>query len=1040
MIERKIFISHATVDKNRIAPFVARLIKLTEDSEYLVTFYVDRPAELPSEGLEHIIGGRSFATHPRVKGISAGSTWVENVVSNYTESSAILVFWSQQSNPGAKDIFSSEIMHAIKSDKGFFVSLDPFDATKSQDSVLNSVQFTYVESGANEAEFAAFDSVCHEVFEAIQLNRLGISERKILDLIKLVSADHTASHEDNSSSQNKVRVRRSSAMKEYELFLTSHRPTLAFIGNAGKGKTELMKEVAFSLNDPHFLPFYITGKECESGFLNIILSQFIELNADRNIKINALKAIGEVLEKNDKMLVVIVDAINECTEGREALKRDINILSRFGSLKNIKLIISCRTFDWNYWVTNSSNNVNELGLSLQTIAGSSKTGTIEISNFSSQEFDMAIKKYTQEFKLLPIENSLILELCREPFMLNALAQIYRNYEKIPTYLSSNDLIQGYIENKIPSAKMRISLFGILSSLAEQMLERQKPFLHLKNLNQKDYELIISLVDSGILSVAKDRYISFSFEIVLEFFLEDHIYELIQDTTNIEDLKLKCEAYCNTQLLNAHPALSKALSRLRSDSAQYFKLLAYIFDVNIKGQLVALHSLHDSKALSAEEAGLLLKASASKFSLVRQVAASVISKLQFLSFSALIKELVYFSTDWEGKETAAVALGLHPNSLPIEVLYDLWELSNNFHWRVRRAAGYAFKYHCAKSDETYTFLKNILVNSSDINYKNEHVLCIALASNILNSDFALFDEFFKTSQNAHTKFIYAHYLPKVKFVSKASTIHIFCSDTDSWIRSKMVESCLKMVSDTNSTKIPDMARSYLIKLSHDDSAAVRIRVARGLDRFASEEWAKNILSELLHDTSKRVQYAASISLEIALGDGKSNDKFTKVGIPESVILVENAARLRYLDDSKSETERNKSIAGLPSEEDKYLAVASSIASILLSTFHHTNNRTLISGAIDLIIEDPDESMRWALIRFVELVDDQTITENQKYSIAERLCTDNHFWVRREIAIAIGKLQYSSDLRWRVLLEKMLKKETSSPKPNPEVKHFIEAALR
>ena len=97
---------------------------------------------------------------------------------------------------------------------------------------------------------------------------------------------------------------------------------------------------------------------------------------------------------------------------------------------------------------------------------------------------------------------------------------------------------------------------------------------------------------------------------------------------------------------------------------------------------------------------------------------------------------------------------------------------------------------------------------------------------------------------------------------------------------------------------------------------------------------------------------------------------------------------------------------------------------------------------LLIEDGDESVRWALVLFLaeyglDLCDSQT-----RFQLFQRLAEDPHFWVRREVAIALAR--QSCGVSWSdaiPLLARMREREMiAGGSCSDEVLHFVEGALR
>lgn len=113
-----IFISHASEDKPRLAPFLDRLLVELPDH---VSLWIDRPAD------PNLVRGQVFSfEHRRVRdmGIRVGEEWDESIETAISESIGVIAFWSTAAAASGKTVLRQEITTAREQGKLVPVALD----------------------------------------------------------------------------------------------------------------------------------------------------------------------------------------------------------------------------------------------------------------------------------------------------------------------------------------------------------------------------------------------------------------------------------------------------------------------------------------------------------------------------------------------------------------------------------------------------------------------------------------------------------------------------------------------------------------------------------------------------------------------------------------------------------------------------------------------------------------------------------------------------------------------------------------------------
>src|SRR5215469_8126362 len=100
---RYVFISHASDDNPRLAPYIHRLLQELDEDTGL---WIDTP-----EHIDHELG-----RHPRIKAIPPGQDWDEHIARAVNSSECVLAFWSKNAVKRERAVLEREIDRGRKRD------------------------------------------------------------------------------------------------------------------------------------------------------------------------------------------------------------------------------------------------------------------------------------------------------------------------------------------------------------------------------------------------------------------------------------------------------------------------------------------------------------------------------------------------------------------------------------------------------------------------------------------------------------------------------------------------------------------------------------------------------------------------------------------------------------------------------------------------------------------------------------------------------------------------------------------------------------
>jgi hypothetical protein len=288
-------------------------------------------------------------------------------------------------------------------------------------------------------------------------------------------------------------VERHSLSKAFTDWLKGELPIFAVIAPSGYGKTNFMCAEAEKAISSNFALFY-SSERFTSGLVNSIRNDFIwEFHREKEL-VQIFDRLDTIAKNTGKKLLIFVDAIDENPSGTKTIKNELlDVVTKIRRYPNIRIILSCKSFDWPYVIVDGGQSFNLLAETIEpstsrperrSITPDAEKVGFHLAEFINDELDKAITKYKSAYSIEGDFHGEILDESHNPLMLRFIAEIYgEGREKLPTSISSLELFNLYLQRKLEPVEN--------SSLAEIIL----------------YKAASLIFASGIRSVPKEELIS-----------------------------------------------------------------------------------------------------------------------------------------------------------------------------------------------------------------------------------------------------------------------------------------------------------------------------------------------------------------------------------------------------------------------------------------------------------------------------------------------------------------------------------------------------
>ncbi|HOF59870.1 MAG TPA: type I restriction enzyme HsdR N-terminal domain-containing protein [Candidatus Cloacimonadota bacterium] len=239
-------------------------------------------------------------------------------------------------------------------------------------------------------------------------------------------------------------------------WMKSERSIFAVVGQSGYGKTNFMCAKVEEIDASQFSLFY-NASRFTNGLVQAITSDFFwEFHREKNI-VHIFDRLDQIAKNADKKLIIFLDAIDENPTGIVTLKNELlELTTRIQKYPNIKLVISCKTFDWPYVVIDGNQAFNCLAETINpsiinpetrlTTPDAKQIG-FHLEEFTAEELEEAITKYKNAYLLKGDFGGELLKESHNPLLLRFISEIYGGREELPTSISSLELFNLYWQRK-----------------------------------------------------------------------------------------------------------------------------------------------------------------------------------------------------------------------------------------------------------------------------------------------------------------------------------------------------------------------------------------------------------------------------------------------------------------------------------------------------------------------------------------------------------------------------------------------------------------
>jgi HEAT repeat protein len=1077
VLTKRIFISHANADKNRLGPYISHLLERTSALPSPVQIWIDRPSDVgwPNSRSSAV----SLGSNPRIQKIPAGLPWSVVISREVQRSQCVLLFLSDRAEPERSQVFANEIIAAILDRKCVTVSLDPIRKRGKPDILLNYLQWVDISRfGTIGGDGGAFDGVIDQAIALLFPDRqkpddlfaatIGSSGQASLDIasqndvdalsqiahsqrerqIALLSGEDLASGRiiDNRYVAELFveRVRLSSALDQ---FVRSAAQTFSVLGDAGMGKSSFLCNAARELGRKNPVLFYLAIELGDS------LSGAIEADLGATLSGGAFSEsivqLSSRLRAVDRSLYICLDALNEYPLDRDGLRAELNELMKLTENSAVRWIVSCRTHDWEFWIRNENGMIGRLGRSVYLDSREGESGSNVAGKFNKAEFDEAWQRYKATFRLKGEMSAILRSMCHEPLMLRIVSELYRGGKEIPETIQSSEVFERLLTEKFPSSAQLLLAYRCLFMIARRIISDGPSYIRVVDLTSEEFQTCRVLISENILVVRSSEHLHFRFELFLEFVLAKFVLGDIPDGSDRELKRQRIVDLAARPGVNIPGAIENILVHWQADLSLICSIISELVGKGDHLKTTICSVIQKMVTLPEQLDETIGRLAKDSNFVVRQYCSQAVARHDAADVSRLVGLLITDAHSWEARETAANILGAVDSGRYHGAYRDLWSLADDFHWRVRRAAGYAIHRMWKReegvntaSNDRVAALKRLVTTS----WRQRHALCIGLIGSDVAASATAEAQAIATmanDENHQVRWMVANYLPRYLGVD-SKLLNSLLKDPDFWVRTRVASSLITLYSGEMGS---DDIRQEIEELSADPTDEVKIRVARELAKINVEPWSERILLGYLIESSE-VSFAAAYSLD-SLGARSGNELFGRGEWRDRQardwILRERIARSEL----NASTTRFASVQDyisqrfqLSAQNDRYMRVIDSMCSLIAATADALNEDVADQVPfLELLAGDVDESVRWALVMYLANFSAEKITESEKFKLLQRMSKDRHFWVRREVAIGLPKLESNNiKLAAHELLRDMRSVELSSQEAcKDEVIFHIEEGL-
>ncbi len=258
-------------------------------------------------------------------------------------------------------------------------------------------------------------------------------------------------------------------------FYASNQPCLAIVGEAGIGKTSLLCHLVENQLGKIPTIFY-TAQYLLNDSIQSTLSADIESRLGWTGSPTAIiKRLNDTLDQSGLHLLLVVDGIDGASDP-SVLKRSIAFLCRALKATRIKLCISCRDVDWEFFVLRNNMLAQNIYVPKDRSASEydmdSEKRYFELRPFEEGDFTQLATRYKMAYRLRGEFSERTKEICKQPLMLRLLAEAYAG-ERIPSSIRRVRIFEKYWEKKIGGTGRETEAQQFFSSMLSEARRQKK---------------------------------------------------------------------------------------------------------------------------------------------------------------------------------------------------------------------------------------------------------------------------------------------------------------------------------------------------------------------------------------------------------------------------------------------------------------------------------------------------------------------------------------------------------------------------------------
>jgi hypothetical protein len=289
-------------------------------------------------------------------------------------------------------------------------------------------------------------------------------------------------------------VMRMDLESSFHQWQASSQKCFGLVGDSGLGKTNFMCIKAKEIVESQYVLFY-PAYSLRSGFFEAIRWDLEwEFLQDRSLP-NLINRLADIAQQGDSELIIFIDGLDEFPGDITSLESELSEFVRHTNTLPIRLVVSCKSFDWDRFVLVAGRYYNTLGVAIFPQAPTVTTPNGEkpkaedigyhLRSFTAAELDTVYDKYRIVFTLPDNElTAPVQEQLRFPLLLRLFAETYRGSSgQLPMDVSSPELWQSFVKQKLLQVSQPDMARNLLGSIALRLVEEGRREISLDDFSE-----------------------------------------------------------------------------------------------------------------------------------------------------------------------------------------------------------------------------------------------------------------------------------------------------------------------------------------------------------------------------------------------------------------------------------------------------------------------------------------------------------------------------------------------------------------------------